>query len=744
MPLTAEPADLPQEIDGFLIEARLGEGLAGPVFLARQRQPERRVILRILAGEGPDAEGRERLRHDIRQLTRSEHPQIARLFATGMWPSPEGEHPYLVMECIDGRPLTDWCARNALRLADRMALLAKVARAVHYMHTRGVLHGRLMSHNVLVDGGGQARILDFGVNAWLSGIGDGELPLDPARDLHALARIGAEIAGSPLPVALRAVLARAGAEASGQHYDSALEFALDLERWLEHRPVLARPASTLQTLGLFIARHRMLCTGGAIAALLLVGAFATVLQLGLGQRATLARAQARAQELSAANHFLASTLLATDRTPGPSRNSTVRTVLDQARAQLLQAQDMPDPVDVRIRALLGETYVTLGDLATGLPMQEEAAARALGSQEVDSVLRRQVVIALAKTLANAGQAKRATDLLKPMLRDAPGSDSESRLDWVRARVAMTEASMAGNDPAGAQHYNSEIGDQAETWFGPLSEPALNTRADGIMIAYLQAHYREALLAAQRLNETIARSLGPQHPVRANMLALAGMAAREMNNLPLARQLFLEAARVSEALYGAEAPRTLDNARRVAEIDHGLHRSESGPVAELRRVMEAEIRQFGPGGGETVAATVAYASAALDLPDPAIQADGQRRLQELVDAMNAAGPGGRNLWTLKAEFELARRMEETGNSERALAMYREVRLAASQSLGPQHQLVFRSATATAQLLEHLRLLGEARQEYADLLPRLREAYGERDPRTRQVAQRLAALGAGDGK
>lgn len=754
---------LPQDIEGFSVEALLGEGRAGPVYLARQKRPERRVVLRVLTGGWPDADGRERLRREIAQLTGIEHPGIPRLLGTGTWSSAHGDHPYLVLECIEGRALAAHCDQLRLGIAYRMALVARIAHTVHHLHTYGVVHGGLTAHNILVTPAGEPRVLDFGVGAWRGTAGNepvggagalrSALFVDPAVDLQALGQIATGLAtavktaGSAnrvgparLPTDLQAVLARALAQPPEAQYGSALEFALDLERWLGHHPVEARLPGPVRRLLLFVRRHRVGVALGGVGAAALAATLVISLRVAGGERQELARTQTRAQELAAANHFLGSTLLASDRSHGENRAATVRSALDQARAQLLEAQDMPDSVDVRIRALLGEAYANLGDVATGLPMQEEAMARADGSQGIDPLLHRQVAIGLARTLVDAGQATRAAALLKPLLAEPAGSDSETRGDWVRIRTVLAEAAMAGNDADGADRYLAEADGNAEHWFGPMSDPALEIHADHIMVAYMRERFREVLRGAQHLADQIARTVGPQHPVRANMLALGGLGAREMDDLGLARRMFLEAAQVCEALYGADATRTLDNRRRVAELDHGLHPGDRAPVAELRRVMDTESRRFGPNARETIAARVSFASAALDVADPGLQAEGERILQETVDGM-ASGTSPRSLATLSAEFALARRLELTGRSDGALHMYREVRSLATQALGPQHRLVFRSATATAELLEHLRLAGEARQEYAELLPQLRKAYGEKDPRTRQVAQRLAALGPG---
>jgi eukaryotic-like serine/threonine-protein kinase len=89
-----------------------------------------------------------------------DHPNVGRLLDHG---NDAHGRPYLVLDYIRGLPLDEWCASQRLGIAGRLRLFVQVARAVTYIHGRGVVHRDLKPANVLVSDEGQAHVLDFGI-----------------------------------------------------------------------------------------------------------------------------------------------------------------------------------------------------------------------------------------------------------------------------------------------------------------------------------------------------------------------------------------------------------------------------------------------------------------------------------------------------------------------------------------------------------------------------------------------------
>ncbi|MFO8231433.1 MAG: serine/threonine-protein kinase [Longimonas sp.] len=93
-------------------------------------------------------------------LARLNHPNIARLLDGGLT---EAGHPYLVMEYVDGVPLTDYCAAHECSLKGRLKLLRTVCEALQHAHQNLVVHRDLKPDNILVTESGTVKLLDFGI-----------------------------------------------------------------------------------------------------------------------------------------------------------------------------------------------------------------------------------------------------------------------------------------------------------------------------------------------------------------------------------------------------------------------------------------------------------------------------------------------------------------------------------------------------------------------------------------------------
>jgi eukaryotic-like serine/threonine-protein kinase len=140
----------------------LGQGGMAEVWLARRADGafKREVALKLplLKQSRQDLAQRFAVERDI--LASLEHPNIARLYDAGV---DTGGCPYLAMEYVQGRPLTDWCDTQSLGLSARLKLFLQVLEAVRFAHEKQTIHRDLKPSNILVTESGQVRLLDFGV-----------------------------------------------------------------------------------------------------------------------------------------------------------------------------------------------------------------------------------------------------------------------------------------------------------------------------------------------------------------------------------------------------------------------------------------------------------------------------------------------------------------------------------------------------------------------------------------------------
>ncbi|MCX6626237.1 MAG: serine/threonine-protein kinase, partial [Candidatus Solibacter sp.] len=149
-------------IGHWRITGTLGQGGMGIVYAAVRDDDEyqRKVAIKLVRGGGDSADLLTRFRRERQILATLSHPNIAQLFDGGA--TPDGQ-PYLVMELVEGEPLTDYCRRRNLDVRQRLELFRTVCSSVQYAHQQLVVHRDLKPGNILVTASGVVKLLDFGI-----------------------------------------------------------------------------------------------------------------------------------------------------------------------------------------------------------------------------------------------------------------------------------------------------------------------------------------------------------------------------------------------------------------------------------------------------------------------------------------------------------------------------------------------------------------------------------------------------
>ncbi|HEV7860888.1 MAG TPA: serine/threonine-protein kinase [Pyrinomonadaceae bacterium] len=149
-------------IGSYQLIREIGRGGMGTVYLARRadEQYEKLVALKVVR-RGMDTEDIVRRFRNERQILASlDHPNIARLLDGG---TTDDGLPYLVMEYVEGRPVTDYCDHHRLNTNARLQLFRAICAAVQHAHQNLVVHRDLKPSNILVSPDGTPKLLDFGI-----------------------------------------------------------------------------------------------------------------------------------------------------------------------------------------------------------------------------------------------------------------------------------------------------------------------------------------------------------------------------------------------------------------------------------------------------------------------------------------------------------------------------------------------------------------------------------------------------
>ncbi len=281
---------LPCRFGDYILERILGRGGMGVVYLARQVKLERAVAIKMirsgcLAGENEI----ERFYTEARSAARLDHPNIVAVYQCG---EIEGNH-YFSMDYIEGSDLAKRIQSGPIGFREAARYVRDVALAIAYAHEQGVLHRDLKPANVIIDADDEIIITDFGLAKLMdsdegltrSGAALGTPSyMSPeqaagnaeeqgeATDVYALGAIlFATLTGQPpfqggtmiqtvmdvinkpapqvrqfrkdTPLDLDTIVAKCLQKKPTERYPTAKDLADELDRFLNHLPIQARPVS---------------------------------------------------------------------------------------------------------------------------------------------------------------------------------------------------------------------------------------------------------------------------------------------------------------------------------------------------------------------------------------------------------------------------------------------------------------------------------------------------------------------
>ncbi|MCU0649866.1 MAG: serine/threonine-protein kinase [Gemmatimonadaceae bacterium] len=463
---------LGQRLGVWRLRRELGRGGMSRVYLGEREggtftQVAAVKVLRAGLDQPVDILRFERERQILASLA---HPYIARLLDGGV--TPDGR-PFLVLEYVDGVPLTTWCESHGLDVRARVRLLLTVAEAIDAAHRRLVVHRDLKPSNILVDADGRPRLLDFGVarilaseetgtdtatrQQWLSPayaapeqfrggsvttatdvyqlgavlyeVLSGRRPFDP--DAERL-RVRVPDDEPPPPSQFRASLAgdldaiirmamRVDPDA---RYASVAALAADLQRYLDSDAVLARQGDRRYRWRRSLRRRAVPLAVAGVATLVTV-AWTTTLAV---QNRRIERAlddataeRARAEQVS---RFLVRLFEPNDPRGGVQDTVTARTLLARGELQADALADQP-VAQAELLGVIGRIRMLLGAYDAARPLLERALALTRQRHEAahPTVLRARLELALLAE--RAGRLEDAEAELRDVLAQhrQPAGDS---------------------------------------------------------------------------------------------------------------------------------------------------------------------------------------------------------------------------------------------------------------------------------------------------------------------------------
>ena len=642
------------EIPGIEIESKIGEGGFGTVWLGWQHAPaRRRVAVKLMRHALASELARHQFELEQAALASLQHPSVATLHLAGI---DRLGRPFVVLEWIEGEPITSWCDARHLGLRERAALLVQACDAVQHAHLRGIVHCDLKPANLLVtqrDGTLLVKVIDFGLtrsrdgsaavlgnpvlgtpgymapeqtvpgravdaraDVWSMGVVLVELltgSKPDGRSTSPSAIVGSLAARDAADAARRRateVGAWAGALQSGPDWIAAraLEPAVedryasmdalgrDLQHWLADRPLAAAPDRAAYRARLFVRRNRV-ATALATTALLALVVGGVAATLGWVE----ARAQFRTSQRQLARtkevlRFTKDTVLGVTPEVAREADTTVmRLVLAESARRLEADAAMDDQVRHDLASMLGQAYFNIGawpDAERFLTLARESAQTGYGASSPQAISADAELAEVDRVLDRVDRAVEGLRSAHERLLATVGADDPDRIR-VLASLGWALADQGKLDEARAAL--AEALEKRTAQLGPDDPSVLQVRSNLAEIDRVAGRIPEAIDRGRVLVADRTRILGADHPdtlVSANNLSVCLLALRTADGRAEAIVVLEPAAVRAGKILGEDHPYTLRMKNNLAST---LREQGEGARAEalFRDLLGRYERVYGP-------------------------------------------------------------------------------------------------------------------------------------------------------
>lgn len=731
-----------RQVGNYELVRELGRGGMGTVWLARRadRHFEKIVAVKLLK-RGTDTDEVLRRFHAERQiLARLDHPNIARLLDAGT--TGDGL-PYFVMEYVDGSRVTDFVREQQLPITERLELFRKICGAVQFAHQNLVIHRDLKPGNILVTADGEPKLLDFGIAKLLAQADEGwEMtiagrerltpgyaspeqvrgePVTTVSDVYALGALLYELLaerpahrfGSAAPTTseivrvvceeeplrpslaaakpeiarqlrgdLDTIVLRAMAKTRERRYRGAGHLADDLRRYLEGRPVRARPDTWSYRAAKFLRRNKTITTAAALVLITLVaGVIATGFEARNAERHR-ERAERRFNELrTIANSLMFELHNSIRDLPGAL---AARQLVTRRALEYLDSLARDAGHDLSLKSELATAYAKIGlvtfDVQQAIASHRKAAAlneELVRAAPANSVYRKQ----LSDSYANL------SDLMK-----IAGHSADS-IEFARKSLAVMQ-SLDGN-----ARNREEL------------QPAMADRHLSLGIALDDAGDYKRAIESDRKALEIQQQIAARHPEDRDALRRVGVILGELSD--------------ASADSGDPAA-ALEYARQSTDIARQIFASDSGNARSRREMWQALFRSARLLKSETE-------EALRDFHDAI----------GLMEGLAAADPNdvGHQRWLAVTYARFADLLAAVERRDEAQTYYQKA-ISIAQRLVTSDPDRVEAQRDLAQMYEGLGLLYKRMQQndralqFLNQATSLAESSANRDPQNARIQNRLA--------
>jgi len=503
-----------------------------------------------------------------------------------------------------------------------------------------------------------------------------------------------------------------------RRYGSPWELAADIQRHLNHEPVIAGPASAGYRLQKYIRRHRVGVTVATVLVLLLAG-FAGVQTVQL-RRITRERDRANRERDRATRitDFMTKIFKVSDPDEARGNSVTAREILDKASKDMGTGLAKDPEVQSQMMEVMARTYGNLGLYARAEELAKgalDAQQRLLGSDDPKTL---ESMVELGWILEREGQYAEAEKLERQVLareRRILGPDDPLTLTTEGDLAAVLEDEGHYDE---AEKLTREVIEVGTRRLGPESEETRRSMNHLGRALQYQTRYAEAEQEYRQLLDMELRALGPDHPQTLAAMGGLAVAVAAEGRLAEGEHLYREVLATDQRVLG---PEHQDTAWTMAALGNLLIRE--GRLADAEKLIGEALgiwsRTLGPENAYTLNAKCTLSD--LFLEQGHVHEAEKLQRETLATQVRVMGP--ENSATLESRSNLAQILIREGHYGEAEKLARETYAVQLRTLGPQH-------SDTLDTLQQLGMAVALSHRYPEAAKLFRDAIEKQSNRSQQ--------------
>jgi serine/threonine protein kinase/Tfp pilus assembly protein PilF len=764
------------QIDGYEVIEKVAEAGQGQVWRALQHSTGRVVAIKVpRLGKVTSERARVRFEREIELAARLKHPNIARIYDSGV---DRGQY-YYVMDFVEGLNLNEYVRQHGLTHRQILELMRTICQAVQHAHQNGIIHRDLKPSNIIVTDSGRPFIIDFGLAKGFSEDDrnlvvsvDGETlgtpaymspeqaaghtdKVDTRTDVYSLGvtlftlLTGSnphDLSGTRLEVMHRiaekevmrprilnrkidkdieALLLKSLERDPDRRYSSAAGLADDIDNYLKGEPLIAGSQSNMYRLTKFLKRNKLLVTSVAVVLVMLVTGIMVSTIFAIGQ----ARARAEAQAVS--DFLLFSVLESLDHYKVGGRQITTRFVLDAVAKDLQDKFKETPMIEAEIRQAIGFAYWSLGSYELAELHQRRAVdiCRAqLGNKDPKTLL---WVKELGWVYHSQSRFKEAEKLFSEAYEGMQRELGEEDPNTLHAMASL-----------GAEYYIQGRFEEAEQLCRKALETVRRVRGEEHTGAYyqmlargyhLQGHYKEAEQLFIKAIDVSSRKHGEKgwHTLLARLQF--GELCLDLGRYKEAERDLLYVLNVWCDVWGQEHPMTLWTKTYLGWLYHS-----QGRYKEAEELLSSTLKTACQTLGETHLLSMHAMHGLGTLYLSQGQYDKAERLLKKASEIGIHILGEENWATLQVSNTLAKLYKAQGRYEEAEKTFHKILEARKLKLGEDHPDTLQTKNDWAMLYKEQTRYEEAERYFLEALDGRRLKLGDQHPHTIESIRGLIAL------